>query len=254
MASGVGETTTALVPYEALKHSESSPLCALEASWRRVDIGGRVVEIEQSWSRGALGGAVWLASIALATYIAGAPGELWRGKRALELGAGAGGLPSIAMARAGATVLATDGDEAVVPVLARNLERNGADVRTQLFRWDGDITDVLGHQGEAPDVILIADAVYGGTRNSWHSLLALCRQLSRRHQEETHTSSLTILLAHTHRYQNDDDAFFALARQRGFRVTQLLRGEKNNKPSTSSTAIYELHWTTIGAKNLVGSI
>jgi predicted nicotinamide N-methyase len=57
-----------------------------------------------------------------------------RGKRTLELGCGLG-LPSIAAARAGGRVLATDWSPEAVRATAANAERNDAEVETLCCAW-----------------------------------------------------------------------------------------------------------------------
>src|SRR3954467_15450486 len=77
---------------------------------------------------------LWRSGVALARELAEA--EL-SGRRVVELGCGAGppsprgverggglGLPSLVAARAGADVLATDGDEDALPLLERNAREN----------------------------------------------------------------------------------------------------------------------------------
>lgn len=89
--------------------------------------------------------------------------ELVRGKRVLELGAGTG-ICSIAAAKLGAErCVATDGDEEVVTLLAKNVQVN--DVQAQvsahsLFWGDAASTDAL--LKEIPDVFASADVVLAG--------------------------------------------------------------------------------------------
>lgn len=77
------------------------------------------------------GGAVWLAGVALATYINthAPPGHQskekaapWHGKNVLELGSGTG-IAGIAAASEGANVLLTDKD-ILVPLMAKNIRLN----------------------------------------------------------------------------------------------------------------------------------
>lgn len=75
---------------------------------------------------------LWPSALALAHVIAKRP---LTGRRVLELGCGLG-LPAIAAALAGGRVLATDWSEDSVAVTARNAERNGAQLRAEVFRWD----------------------------------------------------------------------------------------------------------------------
>jgi predicted nicotinamide N-methyase len=74
---------------------------------------------------------LWPSGLALARYVAGR--EL-RGLRVLELGCGLG-LPSLAAARRGADVLATDWAEDAIELLRQNAERNGVLLRVARVRW-----------------------------------------------------------------------------------------------------------------------
>lgn len=74
---------------------------------------------------------LWASAIALAHDISL---RALRGKRTLELGCGLG-LPSIAAARAGGRVLATDWSPDAVLATAANAERNGVNVETLRCSW-----------------------------------------------------------------------------------------------------------------------
>jgi predicted nicotinamide N-methyase len=74
---------------------------------------------------------LWPSGLALARHVAAL--EL-RGLRALELGCGLG-LPSLAAARRGADVLATDWAEDAIDLLRQNAERNGVLLRVARVRW-----------------------------------------------------------------------------------------------------------------------
>ena len=79
-----------------------------------------------------------------------------RGLRVLELGCGLG-LPSLAAARGGADVLATDWAEAAVELLRANAERNGIALRAERVRWD----EPERLLARAPwDLVLGADLLY----------------------------------------------------------------------------------------------
>jgi predicted nicotinamide N-methyase len=78
------------------------------------------------------------------------------GLRVVEVGCGLG-LPSLAAAAGGASVLATDWADDAVELLRRNAERNALSLRVERVRWDepGPLA------GEAPwDLILGADLLY----------------------------------------------------------------------------------------------
>ena len=75
---------------------------------------------------------LWASAIALAHDVSI---RSLRGSRTLELGCGLG-LPSIAAARAGGRVLATDWSPDAVRATAANAERNGAELETLRCAWD----------------------------------------------------------------------------------------------------------------------
>jgi predicted nicotinamide N-methyase len=78
------------------------------------------------------------------------------GRRVLELGCGLG-LPSIAAALEGASVLATDWSPDAVAFAAANASRNGAALRTAVRSW----TEPAALVAEAPwDLVLAADVLY----------------------------------------------------------------------------------------------
>jgi predicted nicotinamide N-methyase len=83
-----------------------------------------------------------------------------RGKRTLELGCGLG-LPSIAAARAGGRVLATDWSADAVRATAANAERNGVEVETLRCAW-GDPDPIVAR---APWQLVIASDVLYEHRN-----------------------------------------------------------------------------------------
>jgi predicted nicotinamide N-methyase len=78
------------------------------------------------------------------------------GLRVLEVGCGLG-LPSLAAALGGASVLATDWAEDAIALLRRNARRNGASLHTEVVRWD-DAGPLL--RGAPWDLVLGADLLY----------------------------------------------------------------------------------------------
>ncbi len=80
-----------------------------------------------------------------------------RGRSVLELGCGLG-LPSLAAARAGARVLATDRSPGAAAYVAATAVREGIDLRSASCAWDG--AGSLVAQGPW-DLVLAADVVYG---------------------------------------------------------------------------------------------
>jgi predicted nicotinamide N-methyase len=91
----------------------------------------------------------------------------------VELGCGLG-VPSLAAARAGARVLATDGDDEALELLQRNAHANGLDVTTAWVEW-GAAGDLVAR---GPfDLVLAADVLY--ERETVAPLLALLPRLGR---------------------------------------------------------------------------
>lgn len=169
------------------------------------------VRLEQGWGEGGVGMAQWLAGMVLAGYIE-AHARRWTGARVIELGAGAGGLVTIALLRAGAHVVATDGDECVLPLLRRNLAANANTHHlrgVELLSWgDGAHIDrALACMESPPGVVVAADLVYPGTRPAWPALLDTIAELGQ---------PPLVLLAHTHRHTEDDTDFLDLAASKGF--------------------------------------
>jgi predicted nicotinamide N-methyase len=96
---------------------------------------------------------LWPSGVALARAVAALD---LRGLRVLELGCGLG-LPSLAAARGGADVLATDWAHDAIELLRRNAGRNGISLRAERARWDEPDALVAG----APwDLVLGADLLY----------------------------------------------------------------------------------------------
>jgi predicted nicotinamide N-methyase len=96
---------------------------------------------------------LWRSGVALARELDGAP---LAGLRVVELGCGLG-LPSLAAARAGADVLATDGEAEALELLHRNAQENGLSVATAVVEWAA--ADEL--VARAPfDLVLAADVLY----------------------------------------------------------------------------------------------
>jgi predicted nicotinamide N-methyase len=134
---------------------------------RRVELRGRdssrvdcqSFEIEQVIGGVDTGSVLWSGSVILAEYIR--TSGIAAGDSVLELGAGLG-LVSIVASCLGASVVATDGDEAILPVLQRNALRNldsshvPLNVR-QLWWGDAPAARALG----SFDMIVGSDLVYG---------------------------------------------------------------------------------------------
>src|SRR5919202_2290526 len=74
---------------------------------------------------------LWRSGVALAREL---DGVALRGLRVVELGCGLG-IPSLAAARAGARVLATDSSSDALALLERNAQANGVRVDTAVADW-----------------------------------------------------------------------------------------------------------------------
>ncbi len=84
------------------------------------------------------------------------------------------GAPSLAAARAGAEVLATDSEPEALELVARSARENGLEVATALVDWNG--AGELSARGPF-DLVLAADVLY--ERASVAPLLALLPRLAR---------------------------------------------------------------------------
>lgn len=109
--------------------------------------------IVRKTNRVPYGVSLWPSSIALAREVAGRA-EDFRGRRALELGAGTG-LPGIVAAALGASVVQTDNEELVLHLARRNAGSN--DVAIEHRRADWESWDDPARY----DWILGADVLYG---------------------------------------------------------------------------------------------
>ena len=112
---------------------------------------------------------LWRSGVALARELDGAP---LRGVRVVELGCGLA-LPSIAAARAGADVLATDEAPEALALAERNADANGVRLSTALA--DCSQPRELLRQGPF-DIVLAADVLY--ERRNVATLLALLPRLA----------------------------------------------------------------------------
>jgi predicted nicotinamide N-methyase len=100
---------------------------------------------------------LWRSGLALARELDGdRPGQ---GARVVELGCGLA-LPSMAAARAGASVLATDAEPDAVELLAQTARLNGLEIETALFDWtSAPGLEALAERGPF-DLVLAADVLY----------------------------------------------------------------------------------------------
>jgi predicted nicotinamide N-methyase len=111
---------------------------------------------------------LWSSSVALAHDVSM---RSLRGRRTLELGCGLG-LPSIAAARAGGRVVASDWSAEAIAAAGANAERNGVEVETLLCSWVAPAALVE----RAPwDLVLASDVLY--ERRNVELLLALLPRL-----------------------------------------------------------------------------
>jgi predicted nicotinamide N-methyase len=109
---------------------------------------------------------LWRSGVALAREL---EGKALDGRRVVELGCGLA-VPSIAAARAGASVLATDACPEALELVKRNARENGVRIDTSIFDW-------RAPSRLAPfDVVLAADVLY--ERTSVAPLLSLLPRLA----------------------------------------------------------------------------
>jgi predicted nicotinamide N-methyase len=114
---------------------------------------------------------LWRSGVELARQLDGEPLD---GLRVVELGCGLA-IPSIAAARAGAEVLATDADPEALGLVARNAHNNDVHVETAMVEWAR--PDELLRR--APfDLVVAADVLY--ERGSVALLLSLLPRLASR--------------------------------------------------------------------------
>ena len=112
---------------------------------------------------------LWRSGVTLARELEGAP---LGGLRVVELGCGIA-VPSIAAARAGADVLATDSDPEALELVAQNARANGVRVETAVVDW-AQPEDLVSR---APfDLVLAADVLY--ERAAVAQLLSLLPRLA----------------------------------------------------------------------------
>ncbi len=112
---------------------------------------------------------LWRSGVALARELDGAS---LRGLRVVELGCGLA-LPSIAAARAGASVVATDSDPDALELVAQNARANDVRIETALVDWAS--PDSFVSRGPF-DLALAADVLY--ERASVAPLLSLLPRLA----------------------------------------------------------------------------
>jgi predicted nicotinamide N-methyase len=156
---------------------------------------------------------VWPASAELALHVA----DVVRGKKVVELGAGAG-LAGLASAVLGAArVVLTDLPENL-PLLQRNAARNGLDVAVAAFDW------MDPNLGEQFDVVLAADCVF------WPELFEPLLNAI----EAVAAPDAVVLVAVTHRLGRTD-AFLEKLRRRGWTASP--RPRRRDAPQ--NTDVYE---------------
>ena len=112
---------------------------------------------------------LWRSGVALAREL---DREDLAGRRMVELGCGLA-VPSIAAARAGAEVIATDGDIDALGLVERNARENGVELETAAVDWAD--PDELVDRGPF-DLVVASDVLY--ERPSVAMLLALLPRLA----------------------------------------------------------------------------
>lgn len=161
------------------------PLSLLDVAVQRFDAGDQDVYLvlPRDWEQlrheeGAEGRPIpywarpWPSGLALASWLAEEPALVAPGARVLELGCGLGA-PSVVAARAGATVLVTDGSPDAVVFAAHALAFNEVDADVAVVDW-AEHGEALVARGPF-DVVLAADVLY--TRANVEIALALWPRL-----------------------------------------------------------------------------
>merc|ERR1712110_1011154 len=108
----------------------------------------------------------------------------------------------------GATVLATDGDDAVVQLLSANMASNAPRSRVVKLDWgSAESLTSLGSLNNEFDFLLAADVVFGNDPQQWRALMKTIKVLS--------GHNTLVLIANFHRYplghpcrQEMDAAFY----------------------------------------------
>ena len=293
-------TSLALVPPTTALSPLMSRLNARSRTFVYEALGGMSLEMRQAWSEddAGTGSAVWDAAAALADDLArdGAAVALsvfwsmaedgervttaqhtteraderadddarawWRGKTAVELGAGLG-TASLVAAALGARALATDGDETVCAMCSRNARINADAVldtargRERFANCESILNDdridarvpecrrlFWGDDGDAraakawirartndaidtPDAILLADVVYGENERIWVDLVKTIRSLAR--------ADTVVIMSHARRGSGRGcKVFRGLARDAGFRVAV---AETKSEPKDGFVAV-----------------
>jgi predicted nicotinamide N-methyase len=98
---------------------------------------------------------IWPGGIVLARFIAAELAPRLEGRRVVELGCGLGA-PSVAAARAGAEVTATDGESAALDYARRNARQNGVSIDARRLEWDRVPEELVGRF----DLVIGAELIY----------------------------------------------------------------------------------------------
>lgn len=188
--------------------------------------------------------------------------DWWADAVVVELGGGLG-LSSMVAAKMGARVLCTDGDDLVVEMCARNAKDNAGviagEMETTRLLW-GDEEDAatvddwvaaqrgieprtsVGKAKAYPDILLLADVVYGEHPEAWRGLVRTLSRLS--------GPGTMALLSHTRRGDGRAQrVFFDWLRDAGFVVEAVERWQETRDGFTSLTLLYRVYRygsTTLG--------
>lgn len=124
-----------------------------------------LLEEEAIISRGTTGLRTWEGALRLAEYLTANP-QVVRGRRVLELGAGAGLVGFVSAALGASNVELTDVDSDVLNLLRENSEINSHQLLAdglcipQVSRLDWESVDVTEVNARKADLVLCADVVY----------------------------------------------------------------------------------------------
>ena len=148
-----------------------------------------VITVEQEVSKRRLGEdstgcVVWPSAHSMCAHLCAHP-ELVRGKQVVELGAGTG-LVGLVCAALGATVLLTDLAQGL-PLLERNMRRNGGDVKAKELRWG---LEAAAAATDRCDVVIGCEVIYQHDEETAAALVDTMQHLAA--QEASHGMSMRL--------------------------------------------------------------
>lgn len=223
-------------------------------------LSGHVVKVDLIGHSPLWGHYLWNAGRVISSYLESHP-ELVRGKKVLELGAGAG-LPSLVCAHLEAKcVVVTDyPDAALIENLKRNIEsfkneiketKKVDDVKSSIVVeghcWGEDCQNILNHveafDGEKPgfDILVLADLLFN---HSEHGKLLDTVQRTLKKQEDA--KALVFFTPYRPWLLEKDLMFFDVARASGMKVEKILEEKMEKVMFEEDRGDEELRKTNFG--------